>query len=309
MNVQEAFTLFANHKLGEGIKQKTIIGYKSHIDCFINALPDQRRALTNIRPSDITNFLASERARGLSPNSVKAKWRTLNVFFGWCSNNDELGSPANPMWLSPGKRIKAPKVPKKEPRRANLDHLQQVIDAIPRESWVDLRDRALIELMLDTGLRVGEVTNLMVADMDLKKRVLLVRAGKGDKDRRVPFTEQTAKDLLAYWMTKPEVEPKLQHVVFVASKNGSNTSIRGRLTISGIAQLLQRRCQAAGVPCINPHSIRHLFASKAIDDGIRLEVIQRLMGHHDAGFTARTYAHLSTKAIEREYAEHWNSGK
>lgn len=301
MNVQEALKLFANHKLGEGIKEKTIEGYKSHISCFMNFIPD-RKLLRDIRPSDITNFLASERARGLSPASIRAKWRALDVFFGWCSDNDEIGQPANPMWLSPGKRIKAPKIPKKEPRRAQLADLQRVLDSIQIKEWSDLRDRALLELMRDTGLRAGEVCNLDIGDIDIRQRMLLVRAGKGDKDRRVPFTQPTAKSLMAYWLSRPDTD---ERAVFLASKGGHSVAVRGRLTISGLEQLLSRLCKAAGVAHINPHSIRHAFACKAIDDGIRLEVIQKLMGHHDAGFTARVYAHLSTKAIEKEYNERW----
>lgn len=306
MLLQEALTSFTKHKLGEGIKEKTIAGYAGHIKLFINFVPDHRRDLNNIRSSDITNFLANERKRGLSIASIRAKWLALDLFFGWCSNNDELGCPANPMWLSPGKRIKPPKLPKREPRRANLEHLQRVIDSLPRRSWVDLRDRALLELMRDTGLRVSEVCNLDIEDINVKQRLLLVRSGKGDKDRRVPFTEATAKSLMAYWLTRPDTK---ERAVFLSSKGGNSIAVRGRLTGGGIEQLLKRVCKAAGVPRINPHSIRHAFACKAIDDGIRLEVIQKLMGHHDPGFTARVYAHLSTRAIEREYAERWNSGK
>ena len=305
MKVQEALQLFANHKLGEGIKEKTIKNYLALAKPFIASL-SERQNIEELRPSDITNFLAHERARGLSPVTVRGMWRTLDLFFGWASSNGELGNPPNPMFLSPDKKIKAPKIPKKEPRRAKLSDLQRVIDAIPTNTWPDLRDRAILCLLMDTGLRVGEAAALDISDIDIKQRLLLVRAGKGDKDRRVPFTEGTAKALLLYWLAKPVYNGP---AVFLSAKGGHTDAVRGRMSVTGNEQMLQRLCKAAGVAHINPHSIRHAFACKAIDDGIRLEVIQKLMGHHDAGFTAKTYAHLSTQAIEREYNERWNSGK
>lgn len=302
MKVQEALQLFANHKLGEGIKEKTIKNYLALAKPFIASLPSERQNIGDILPSDITNFLAHERARGLSPVTVRGMWRTLDLFFGWASSNRELGNPPNPMFLSPDKKIKAPKIPKKEPRRARLSDLQRVIDAIPTNTWPALRDRAILCLLMDTGLRVGEAAALDISDIDIKQRLLLVRAGKGDKDRRVPFTEGTAKALLRYWLAKPVYSGT---AVFLSAKGGHTDAVRGRMSVTGIEQMLQRLCKAAGVAHINPHSIRHAFACKAIDDGIRLEVIQKLMGHHDAGFTAKVYAHLSTKAIEKEYNEHW----
>ncbi len=303
MTVQEALNLFAKHKLGEGIKERTIKNYLALAKPFIASLPSERQNIGDILPSDITNFLAHERARGLSPVTVRGIWRTLDLFFGWASGNRELGNPPNPMFLGPDNKIKAPKIPKKEPRRARLSDLQRVIDAIQIKEWRDLRDRALLELLRDTGLRVGEVCNLDIGDIDIKQRVLLVRGGKGDKDRRVPFTEQTAKSLMRYWLAKPEY--KGNQAVFLSAKGGHTDAVRGRISATGVEQMLSRLCKAAGVAHINPHSIRHAFATKCINDGIRAEVIQKLMGHHDVGFTVSTYAHLSTSAMEKEYNERW----
>lgn len=306
MKIQEALQLFANHKLGEGIKAKTIKNYLALAKPFIASLPSERQNIGDILPSDITNFLAHERSRGLSPVTVRGMWRTLDLFFGWCTSNRELGNPPNPMFLGPDKKIKAIKIPKKEPRRARLEDLQRVIASIQIKGWPDLRDRALLCLLMDTGLRVGEAAALDISDIDIKQRLLLVRAGKGDKDRRVPFTEATAKALLHYWLAKPAYNSP---AVFLSAKGGHTDAVRGRMSVTGIEQMLQRRCKAAGVSHINPHSIRHLFATRCINNGMRAETVSKLMGHWDSAFTLRTYAHLSTATIEREYAEHWDSGK
>lgn len=304
MDLLEVVNLFVAAKQGELVKNTTIESYQRHLTKFIASLPPERAKLNSVLASDISSFLASERRRGMSPVTILDRYVAINVFFNWTESVEELGYPASPMHRGNRKTVKRPRVPKKEPRRAKLEDIRQLIDSIPRGTWLDLRNRALIQLMLDTGLRVNEVTNLLVADVDLNNHILLVRSGKGDKDRRVPFSEKSSKELAAYLLYRPSCPAKVAPYLFVSSINGS-TAVRGRLTGSGVTQLLKRLCKAVNLPKINPHSIRHLFGLKALNDGMRVEVLSKIMGHASVDFTLRVYAPLLTGTISKEYAEKW----
>lgn len=304
MELLEVVNLFVAAKQGELVKDATIESYQRHLNLFIASLPPDRAILGKVLASDVSAFLAAERKRGMSPITILDRYVAINVFFNWTESVEELGYPPSPMHRGNRKTVKRPRVPKKEPRRASLDDVRTLIESIPRGTWLDLRNRALIQLMLDTGLRVAEVTNLLVADVDLNGRILLVRSGKGDKDRRVPFSEKSSKEISAYLLYRPECPAKVAPYLFVGSMNGS-TLVRGRLTGSGVSQLLERLCKAANLPKINPHSIRHLFGLKALNDGMRVEVLSKIMGHASVDFTLRVYAPLLTGTISKEYAEKW----
>lgn len=304
MDLLEVVHLFVAAKQGELVKEATIESYQRHLKLFIASLPPDRAELGKVLASDVSGFLASERRRGMSPVTILDRYVAINVFFNWCESVEELGFPPSPMHRGNRKTVKRPRVPKKEPRRAKLEDIRRLIESIPRGTWLDLRNRALIQLMLDTGLRVNEATNLLVEDVDLNERILLVRSGKGDKDRRVPFSEKSSKELAAYLLYRPACPSKVALYLFVASTNGS-TAVRGRLTGSGVSQLLERLCKAANLPKINPHSIRHLFGLKALNDGMRVEVLSKIMGHASVDFTLRVYAPLLTGTISKEYAEKW----
>lgn len=304
MDLLEVVNLFVAAKQGELVKDTTIESYQRHLTKFIASLPPERAKLNSVLASDVSGFLANERRRGMSPVTILDRYVAINVFFNWCESVEELGFPPSPMHRGNRKTVKRPRVPKKEPRRAKLEDIRRLIDSIPRGTWLDLRNRALIQLMLDTGLRVNEATNLLVEDVNLNERILLVRNGKGDKDRRVPFSEKSSKELSAYLLYRPACPPKVAPFLFVGSMNGS-ALVRGRLTGSGVSQLLERLCKAANLPKINPHSIRHLFGLKALNDGMRVEVLSKIMGHASVDFTLRVYAPLLTGTISKEYAEKW----
>lgn len=172
-----------------------------------------------------------------------------------------------------------------------------LIASIPQVNWIDLRDRAIVRLLFDTGVRAGECVGLRVSDVNVCTRFAAIRDGKGMKDRDVFFTQELVDMLSAYLVWRP---PSPLDCLFVGAVN-EDGEVRGCLTVRGLQLMLKRRCQRAGIPHINPHSIRHLFGTRHLNNGMRLEAISHLMGHYSVEFTKRFYAEWATDALQREY--------
>ena len=295
MHFQETVQLFVDFKSGEMLKARTIRNYLDHIRAFIKYLP--YTDFGSVRPSDIAKFLTAERERGLSSTSISDRYRALNIFFNWRANCKELGRPTSPML-----EMKPPKLIKIEPRRAALKDVRRLIQMIPDRNWIDARDKAIIQLMLDTGLRLSEMANLLTKDVNLDDRIVFVKYGKGDKSRRVPFSKKTVKLVSEYLAGRPH--SKLARHLWFSSFNEDGV-VRGVLTGCGIQLILKRTCARHRISHINPHSIRHLFGMKALNDGIRIEVVSALMGHSSIDFTRKVYAPLLTETAQREYDANW----
>lgn len=294
MHPQENVQLFVEFKSGEMIKQRTIRGYLGHLKAFFDYLPPDTN---EILPSDIAKFLSAEQERGLSPTSIGDRYRVLKVFFNWRATCKEIGHPASPM-----EGMKPPKVSRVEPRRAALKDVKRLLQMIPDKTWVEARDKAVIQLMLDTGLRLGETSRLLVKDVNLDERIVFVKYGKGDKSRRVPFTKKTVDAINKYMSCRPK--SKLARYLWYSSFNDDGL-MRGVLTDYGIRSILKRRCERYRITHINPHSIRHLFGMKALNDGIRIEIVSAMMGHSSIDFTRKVYAPLLTETTKREYDANW----
>lgn len=312
MRLETALQNFVTFKKAEGLKLKTIIGYELHITLFIKSLSDEQAVVGQVRTQYIADFQAKELGRGMKTRTVRARHRALDMFFNWLSDNEDYGNPPSPMRRADGRfKIKPPRLPKHEPRRAKPADLGKLLHSIPTATWVNRRDRALVQLFCDTGIRVGEAASLQVADVDFVAHRLHITDGKGDKYRQVPLSEKAAAELSAYLACRPDLQ-------LAPGGTGANTAehlfvsaythdgdVRGPMGVTGVQQMLKRLCRRYQIKHINPHSIRHHFGLKALNDGIRLESVSELLGHNDPGFTKRIYAPLLTETIEKEYRENW----
>lgn len=308
MELEKLLSAYLEIKRGEGLKRKTVVMYESHIGRFLCSLPPQRRTLELLTVSDVARFLIAEEERGMSIGTRRARHRSLDIWFNWISDQDSYGNPSNLMRRSDGRlKLKPPRKAKHKPRRANLDDLKTVIDSISLSDWIGLRDRSMLLLALDSGLRIGELCALEISDVDIAERTVHVHHGKNDKERKVPFTAATATALALYLMARPGVEPSLDYAdcLFLSSYTAFDVGVRGAFGVSGAQQRLRSICKDIGVSHINWHSIRHLFGTKAINNGLRAETVSLLMGHSDVAFTLRIYAELLPETARVEYNQKW----
>jgi integrase/recombinase XerD len=201
--------------------------------------------------------------------------------------------------------IKRPKTPKLMPRQVTVAQMDRLMASIPESGdWVDLRDRLAILLLFWLGLRRSEVVNLSIPDFDLGQRQVLIRGtqrgtagAKGGKDRHLPFPPVVGSALLAYLMSGP---PTVGTKLFVSATG--QRKVRGALTDNGLRQMVERRCQAAGMPHLNPHSFRHGLAMALLNDGgADLAMVSRLLGHSTMAVTKQFYADYTDDGLRNAY--------
>lgn len=303
MKLEDALEIFLLTKSAEGLKASTLTGYQQNIVFFARTLPGGLQTdLSAIQVSDISRFMLLEAERGMSVSTIRTRHRALKMLFDWLADSEEAGYPPSPMRTRGGKiRPKAPAPPAHMPRRADPILVDRLIDSIPQETWVDLRDRAIIQTFKGTGIRVGELVRLCVGDLDMVRRFITIRDGKGSKDREVPVSPETGRMLSLYILARPAW---LSDRLFLSTIN-ADCEVRGELKERGAQLVLARRCEAIGFAPMNPHSLRHMFATKALNDGMPLAVISQILGHTSVEFTAKVYARWERRGMQRQYDRYW----
>lgn len=235
-------------------------------------------------------YLATLADKGYSTASMARKIATLRSFHKWMLKKGV--TTTNPMTL-----IRTPKQPKRLPKAISVDQVERLL-AVPKDSdLLGARDRAMLETLYSTGMRVGEIVGLNRGDLDMSSEAVLIR-GKGKKERIIPLGQHALRALRHYLgmldasgFGKPEETAK---ALFV-NKHGS------RLSSRSVRRKLAKYLQTAGLdPEISPHTLRHSFATHMLDNGADLRSVQELLGHQSLS-TTQVYTHLSTPRLREAY--------
>ena len=248
---------------------------------FLSFLQDKRRSdIENIRRKDIAAYVEHEQERGLKINSVKNHLQTAYAFIGYLIDNEIL-----PLDILHKKiRIKLPEV---LPKAIPDEDLQQILATI-----TTVRDRALILLLLHTGMRIGELLKVKMADIILPENKILLPLGEKNLHGRVVYYSSAAEQALNKWLAirKPDSD-----YLFYGYRGGELSYV--------IAwAIMKKAVQKAGLEQrgYSLHSLRHTFATNMLNAGLRLEVLQKLLGHLTIDITLQ-YARLSDISREDEY--------
>jgi integrase/recombinase XerC len=245
-------------------------------------LDPQRITLRTIR-----GFLAAQGARGLKSSSVGRKLAALRSFFRFLNREGLLeGNPARP--------IRSPAKPKTLPAVLTVDEASRLLETPGGPPRSPLRDRALLELLYSSGLRVSELTGLDVEDLDLHEGSVRVR-GKGRKERIVPVGRKAVEAVQAYLARERRAGGAGAGALFLNVRDG------GRLTSRSVHRLLGARARRQGwQKRISPHALRHSFATHLLGSGADLRAIQEMLGHSSLSTTQR-YTRLDTEQLTRIY--------
>jgi len=229
------------------------------------------------RPTEITRELIVQfgvSLRGAAPLTLRRKYACISSFFGFLQ---DMGYATS----NPARRLPLPKVSEPVPVCLTEEMAQQLIAAAD-SPWT----KAMVVLLLSTGIRRSEAVGITLDDLDLEKRQLLIR-GKGDKQRVVPLTEQAVEAIQAYLPHRTKTESR--HL-FVSAWKGR--PIHGRC-INRMLKIVVGKAGLAGQG-ITPHKLRHTFATHLIRNGVDVRTVQELLGHADIQTTAR-YLHSDTR--------------
>lgn len=200
--------------------------------------------------------------------------------------------------LSPDK-IDLPKISRKQVTFLHYDEVARMLDAIPLDNEVGLRDRAIIELLFSSGLRVSELANLNRDHVNTKRREFMVR-GKGQKDRPVFIGEAAAQRVQDYLAARLDNLPPL----FLSYSRNNTASTSGdyrRLTTRSIQRIINRYARLAGIiKHVSPHTMRHSFATDLLMNGADLRSVQSMLGHSNIS-TTQVYTHVTDEHLREVY--------
>jgi integrase/recombinase XerC len=266
-----------------GYSPETVKAYQHDVTEFLCSLPDKPETADR---NDIRRFLALVQSRGCSKRSAARKLAAIRSFFHYCHLADAGDNPA--------KSIRTPKFGRPLPFFLYPDTVAALLD-LPDASPLGLRDRALLELLYATGIRVGELVAMELSDFRQENCQILV-TGKGNKQRLLPVHQMAITRLEQYLR---EGRPKLlSHPSQSIWLNNKGNPLGQR----GVRWILSKYCQRLSLMrSVSPHVIRHSFATHMLENGADLRTVQELLGHSSLSST-QIYTHVTRERLKAVYA-------
>lgn len=275
----------------KGLSMNTMLAYRRDIHQFSRFLAGRQVPLTAATRSDVVDFLSSLYKRGLDSRTVGRHLVTLRNLYRFCLMDHLVAK-------DPASTIESPKFARTLPHFLSVAEVDRLLAQPDTSTTIGLRDRAMIELMYSTGLRVSELCGLRVSDVQVKNGSLRC-IGKGNKERIVPMGRKALEILEAYLRdSRPKLMgDALSPFLFVGPRGHAmnRTKFWALLRNYGIkAELTQP---------LNPHMLRHSFATHLLDRGADLRAVQLMLGHADIS-TTQIYTHVVDERLKQVYKAH-----
>ena len=268
--------------------QHTLNGYKRDLQKLSKYLSDQEIDKWKlVKEHDLRTFVNSERRRGLSPRSIQRILSSCRTFFEFLLTEGQIK-------LSPAQNISSPKLAQLLPKAMDADLVQKLLD-FKAKGMIEVRDKALAELLYSSGLRLSEICKLNMEDLDTKERTCVV-SGKGNKTRIVPVGKKAIQAIRDWFMYRSELKQSKAtstNAIFLNNKGN-------RISPRTIQLRLEKLCLMRGLPGINPHMLRHSFASHVLESSGDLRAVQEMLGHSDIG-TTQIYTKLDFQHLSKVY--------
>jgi integrase/recombinase XerD len=295
MEIAAAISSFLTHvQVEKGLAMNTLSAYRRDLAKFEDFAKKRKLALAAVKRDDLVDFLASLYRQKLESKTVARHLVTLRNFFRHAQVEELITE-------DPTAHLESPKIRRSLPGYLRLDEVEKLLELPDQTTPLGLRDRAMLEVLYSTGLRVSELTSLRVMDLDTK--IGCVRCiGKGDKERIVPV----GRKALAI------VEKYLRHgrIALIATTRGTAGAFlfvnrRGaRISRVGVWKIFSSYGRKAGlrVP-LTPHMLRHSFATHLLERGADLRSVQLMLGHSDIS-TTQIYTHVVEERLKQIYKAH-----
>jgi integrase/recombinase XerD len=273
-----------------GLSDNYQLSTRASLELFAKWAAEEKRmgAWSEVRAEDIGEFLGWRKRGGVAAATIKLHAVALRVFFRFQVQRRMLER-------DPTEFLGVPKIERYLPETLSAPEIAKLLSAAGGKTSLELRDRAMVELLYASGLRVGELCGARLENLDLDKGFIRV-VGKGNKQRLVPVGSGARKALARYLEAgRPDL---------VGKKTGGEVflSVRGRkLTNQRIWQILGHLAKRAGLSKeVHPHMLRHSFATHLLEGGADLRIIQELLGHADIS-TTQVYTHVDTRGLHKAH--------
>ena len=269
--VLEEYLIYINNV--KNYSQNTIKSYSSDIKHYFENTESV---------GEFSSYLKHLNKNKYSKTSINRKITSIRTFLSWAVDNNYFNQ-------NQIKIVNNLKVEKKLPNVLTASYINRLLDSLPESSEKDIRDKAILELMYSSGLRVSEVSNLTSNSINKNNSIRVL--GKGSKERVLPMTKR------AYVSTKKYIETSRPKFENDKSKNYLFLGVRGgQLSDREIRRIVKFRTGTF------PHSIRHTFATHLLEGGADLRIVQELLGHNDPS-TTQIYTHVSKKQLQKKYKQ------
>ncbi len=288
MTTTQSLQIFLRALQGQNYSPKTLRAYGDDLHQFLAWVQNNRvdwDTPTRMSRADIEGFMQYLSAQRMSGVTRVRKLAAMHKLFAFMAENKILaGNPAN--------TVKGARREEKEP---NILYKEQY-KALLYEASDNIRDYAIIQTFLQTGIRLSELVNLRVDDVDFAHRILTVRQGKGKKDRQIPLVDEAVKALRNYLRYR-NTEVIEDDEVFFLANNGTS------LNVSTVKYLVAKYVKKAGIrKKVSVHTLRHTFGAHKADKHMSLATLQELMGHKKKETTLK-YIHLAKTNLRQEMVE------
>jgi len=238
----------------------------------------------------IRNYMAGLNDKQYSKATIARKLATLRSFYKFLVKRNKINS-------NPVVGIRTPKQEKRLPKFLEYEEVKRLLETPPADSWLGARDRAIMETLYSTGMRVSELVALNLDDIDFLGEVVHIR-GKGKKERICPISSsvlQIIQHYMEFRNKRAQHNGNFDSKVLFVNKHGK------RLSTRSVRRKMDKYLKMAGLdPAISPHTLRHSFATHMLNRGADLRSVQELLGHQSLS-TTQIYTHLTTKKLRDVY--------
>ncbi len=260
--------------------EHTLRAYRKDLSLFLDFLKEYRgkTALLEVDRSDVRAFVATQSRFGYSQRTIRRRLSSAKSLFKFLCREDRIAR-------NPARMVKGPKLSRRLPE---VFTQTQMAEILAEERFPLLRDRAIVELLYDEGLRISELAGLNISDIGFEKGELKV-LGKGNKERIVPLSSQAAQ------VAKSYIGARSAGPLFIKEKTGKRMGVRDlrRIVNYYLSQL-------PSAPAVKPHALRHSFATHLLERGADLRAVQELLGHASLS-TTQIYTHVGVKRLKEIY--------
>lgn len=284
MLVQLISEYITNLELERGLSKNTLLAYENDILEFFDYFSDIENP-KEIKRSHFSKYMMHLAEDNIKSSSITRKMASVKGFFKYICANREINS-------NPALAISSPKIPKHLPKVISYEEIEKLL-----KNHLSAKEKAVFELLYATGLRVSELCNLTIKNIDLKTNILKTN-GKGSKERLVPVGKK-AHDAIIEYMKEREL--------IIKTKLGSNADVEHlfinekckRISRQWVYNFIKKQGETIN-KSISPHTIRHSFATHLLENGADLRCVQELLGHSSV-VTTQLYTHVSKKHLKEIY--------
>jgi integrase/recombinase XerD len=295
MEITPAITAFLTHvRVEKGLSANTVSAYRRDVLKFDEFAQKRKPALEAVRSDDLVDFLASLYRQKLESRTVARHLVTLRNFFRYAQVQELIAE-------DPSLNLESPKIRRSLPGYLRLEEVEKILARPDEKTPLGLRDRAMLEVLYSTGLRVSELISLRVMDVDRSAGCIRC-IGKGDKERIVPIGKKALSLVERYLRdARPRLIGRKQQpsapALFINSRGGTLSRV-------GVWKILSAYGRQAGLRvALTPHMLRHSFATHLLERGADLRSVQLMLGHSDIS-TTQIYTHVVEERLKQIYKAH-----